>query len=99
MYGEDQLHRLQQNTFRYFWDETNPGNGLIPDNTAGNDIPASIAGVGLALACYPVGVERSFVSPRKGGRAYVGHVAILLERAAGSDAGRDRPSGLLLPFP
>ena len=63
MYGEDQLHRLQRNTFRYFWEETNPENGLIPDNTAADDIPASIAGVGFALwPAIPSRVERSFVS-------------------------------------
>jgi hypothetical protein len=30
-YGDVQLHNLQQNTFRYFWEETNPANrsGLI----------------------------------------------------------------------
>ena len=61
-YGEDQLHTLQRNTFRYFWEETNPENGLIPDNTAADDIPASVAGVGFALASYPVAVERSFLS-------------------------------------
>ena len=61
-YGDDQLHTLQRNTFRYFWEETNPENGLIPDNTSAGDVPASIAGVGFALASYPVAVERSFVS-------------------------------------
>src|SRR5688572_33484696 len=61
-YGHDQLQTLQRNTFRYFWKETNPENGLIPDNTAADDIPASIAGVGFALASYPVGVHRAFVS-------------------------------------
>jgi hypothetical protein len=61
-YGDEQLHTLQRNTFRYFWKETNPENGLIPDNTAADDIPASIAGVGFALASYPVAVERTFVS-------------------------------------
>jgi hypothetical protein len=61
-YGEADLHELQQNTFRYFWEETNPGNGLIRDNTAADDMPASIAGVGMALASYPAGVERSFVT-------------------------------------
>ena len=64
-YGEDQLHTLQRSTFRYFWEETNPENGLIPDNTAADDVPASIAGVGLALASYPVAVERAFVSRAK----------------------------------
>jgi len=61
-YGDKELQTLQRNTFRYFWQETNPENGLIPDNTAAAGIPASIAGVGLALAGYPVAVERSFVT-------------------------------------
>ena len=64
-YGEDQLHTLQRNTFRYFWEETNPENGLIPDNTSADDFPASIAGVGWALSSYPVAVERSFVPRAK----------------------------------
>jgi hypothetical protein len=64
-YGGAQLHTLQRDTFRYFWKETNPENGLIPDNTSADDVPASIAGVGLALASYPVAVERSFVPRAK----------------------------------
>jgi hypothetical protein len=64
-YGDEQLQTLQRNTIRYFWEETNPDNGLIPDNTSADDIPASIAGVGFALASYPVAVERSFVSRAK----------------------------------
>jgi hypothetical protein len=55
------LHTLQKATFAYFWHETNPENGLIPDNTLAAT-PASIAGVGLALATYPVGVDRGFVT-------------------------------------
>ena len=54
---------MERKTFRYFWSETNPQNGLLPDNTLGN-VPASIAGVGMALAAYPVGVERRFTSRR-----------------------------------
>ena len=38
MYGEDQLQVLQRNTFRYFWEETNPENGLIPDHTSADGI-------------------------------------------------------------
>jgi hypothetical protein len=68
MYGAEQLRILQRNTFRYFWDETNPENGLIPDHTSTGDVPASIAGVGLALASYPVAVERSFVARAEAAR-------------------------------
>ena len=63
--GEQSLPQLQRDTFRYFWRETNPENGLMADNTAAPGIPASIAGVGFALASYPVAVERSFTSRAK----------------------------------
>ena len=61
MTDEAFLHKLQRDTFRYFWKETNPDNGLIADNTASSSVPASIAGVGLLLASYPVAVERSLI--------------------------------------
>ena len=55
------LDDLQRQTFGYFAMETNPGNGLVRDKTE-RDSPASIAAVGLALASYPVGVRRGFMS-------------------------------------
>lgn len=58
---QDDLETLQRETFDYFIHEANPANGLILDKTEAN-WPASIAATGLALACYPVGVERGFMS-------------------------------------
>ena len=55
------LEALQRETFNYFVHEANPANGLILDKTAKN-WPASIAATGLALAAYPVGVERGFLA-------------------------------------
>lgn len=55
------LQRLQSETFGYFLHETNPANGLVIDKNAA-DWPASIAATGLALACYPVAVERGFMT-------------------------------------
>ena len=57
--SETKLDRLQRETFEYFVREANPANGLILDKTEANS-PASIAATGLALAAYPVGVERGF---------------------------------------
>ncbi|WP_082928197.1 glucoamylase family protein [Rhizobium bangladeshense] len=57
----DELQQLQRETFDYFLHEVNPVNGLILDKTATN-WPASIAATGLALACYPVAVERELMS-------------------------------------
>ena len=56
-----ELEALQHDTFRYFLHETSPHNGLVRDKTA-SDWPASIAATGLALAGYPVVVERGFIT-------------------------------------
>jgi hypothetical protein len=58
---EADLEILQRKSFNYFVHETNPVNGLVIDKTA-PDWPASIAATGFALAAYPVGVERGFIS-------------------------------------
>ena len=55
-----ELESLQRDTFSYFLHETNPKNGLVLDKTAA-DWPASIAATGLALASYPVAIERGFI--------------------------------------
>ncbi len=55
-----ELEKLQGETFGYFLHETNPANGLVIDKTEA-DWPASIAATGLALASYPVAVERGFM--------------------------------------
>lgn len=55
------LEKIQRQSFSYFLHETNPANGLVIDKTATN-WPASIAATGLALATYPVAVERAFMS-------------------------------------
>jgi hypothetical protein len=59
--NDAELEILQRETFGYFLHETNPANGLVLDKTAA-DWPASIAATGLALACYPVSVERGFMT-------------------------------------
>ncbi len=57
---EAELEKLQRESFGYFLHEANPANGLVIDKNE-SDWPASIAATGLALACYPVGVERGFM--------------------------------------
>ena len=59
-FDERTLHlHVQHRAFAYFEHETNPENGLVADKNA-PDWPASIAATGLALACYPIAVERAF---------------------------------------
>jgi hypothetical protein len=58
---ERQLQQLQEKAFAYFAQETNPENGLVLDKTHA-EWPASIAATGLALAAYPVAVERGLMT-------------------------------------
>src|SRR3984957_3277203 len=61
---EAELNKLQKESFEYFLQEINSKNGLIRDKTAEN-WPASIAATGMALAAYPIAVERGFMSRTK----------------------------------
>ena len=60
-FGETRLDELQRHSFEYFLQETNPVNGLVTDRSEPG-APASIAAVGFALAVYPVGVERGWMT-------------------------------------
>ena len=51
---------LQQRTFRYFWDTTDPATGLAPDRWPTPSF-ASIAAVGFALTAYPIGVVNGWI--------------------------------------
>jgi hypothetical protein len=62
--SETALHlHIQRTAFAYFEYETHRGTGLVMDKNA-SDWPASIAATGLALACYPIAVERDFLDYR-----------------------------------
>ena len=56
-----ELSRLESDTFKYFADEINLENGLVPDNTRVG-APSSIAAVGFALTAYPIAVERKYLT-------------------------------------
>ena len=55
------LDGLQRAAFDYFLRHSRADNGLVAD-TARAGAPASIAVVGLALSCFPVGVERGWLT-------------------------------------
>jgi hypothetical protein len=55
------LDTLERRTFDWFWETTNPSNGLTPDR-APNPPFSSIAAVGFALTAYPIGAERGWIT-------------------------------------
>src|SRR5688572_15122148 len=59
--NDENLRRLERDTFKYFSNEINLENGLIPDNTR-RGAPCSIAVVGFALTAYPIAVERGYMT-------------------------------------
>ena len=92
------LDDLQRRTFRYFWETTNPANGLAHDRYPRRSF-ASMAAVGFALTAYPIGVQRRYVDRGRGRRAGARDPALPRRCAAGRRPDRhDRASRLLLPF-
>lgn len=59
--NHEDLAHLERDTFKYFAEEMNAENGLVPDSTR-KGAPSSIAAVGFALTAYPIGVERGYMS-------------------------------------
>jgi hypothetical protein len=62
--ADESLVRLERDTFKYFADEMNPENGLVPDSTKQGS-PCSIAVVGFALTTYPIAVERRYMTRKE----------------------------------
>jgi hypothetical protein len=55
------LEQLQRAAFTYFGEHADATTGLVAD-TSREGSPASIAVVGFALSCYPIGVERGWIT-------------------------------------
>lgn len=55
------LDDVQRRTFDWFWETSNPANGMVPDRWPSPPF-ASIAAVGFGLTAYPVGAERGYIT-------------------------------------
>jgi hypothetical protein len=55
------IDTLARRTFDFFWQTTNPRNGLTPDRWPTKSF-SSVAAVGFALTAYPIGVEHGWVT-------------------------------------
>jgi hypothetical protein len=79
------LDTLERYTFDWFWETTNPTNGLTPDRAP--DPPfASIAAVGFALTAYPIGVERGYVTRAQAAERAVSTLRFFWRAPQGSDS-------------
>ena len=57
------LQDLEQRSFRFFWETTDPATGLAPDRWPTPSF-ASVAAVGFALTAYPIGATRGWITRR-----------------------------------
>ncbi|AHM61420.1 hypothetical protein D770_15830 [Flammeovirgaceae bacterium 311] len=59
------LTKVQEQTFKYFWDFAHPNSGLARErNTSGNTV--TIGGSGFGVMSILVGIERGFISRQQG---------------------------------
>jgi hypothetical protein len=81
--ADEDLAQLECDTFRYFSDEMNPDNGLVPDNTR-QGAPSSIAAVGFALTAYPIAVERGYLTRDEASRRCLLTLRFFYDRPQGT---------------
>lgn len=79
-----QVDRLQAAAFDYFLRHSDPETGLVADTSLA-DAPSSIAATGFGLSCYPIGVERGWISRNEAAKK----ILITLRFLAQSRQGRD----------
>ena len=79
------LDTLQERTFRWFWETTNPQNGLVPDRWPTPSF-SSVAAVGFGLTAYPVGVERGWISRAQAAERTLTTLRFLWRAPQGPDA-------------
>lgn len=82
------LDDVQRRTFRFFWETTNPENGMARDRWPRPSF-ASMAAVGFALTAYPIGVQRRFVTRRDAAARTLATLRFLSEAPQG-----DAPAGM-----
>lgn len=62
---EELLTKVQEQTFRYFWDFAHPNSGMARErNTSGNLVTSG--GTGFGLMAILVGIERGFITRQEG---------------------------------
>jgi hypothetical protein len=82
------LDTLEQRTFDFFWERSDPATGLTPDRWPTRSF-SSIAAVGFALTAYPVGAERGFVTRSQAAERVLNTLRFLYRLPQG-----DAPSGI-----
>jgi hypothetical protein len=97
---EELLNKVQEQTFRYFWDFGHPNSGMARErNTSGNLVTSG--GTGFGLMAILVGIERGFITRQQGIERFVKIIDFLgqADRFHGAWAHwMDGNTGKVIPF-
>jgi len=91
------LASLQQQTFNYFWETSDPVTGLAPDR-----YPIRLrqyAAIGFALTAYPIGVENGWITRSAAAQRVQARCSFSGVRRRARRAAAVPVSGILLPLP
>ncbi len=80
MSDDELLTMLQDECFRYYWDEAGPRSGMARENIPGNDRIVATGASGFGIMAIIAGVDRGFVT-RDQGRERLEKIATFLEKA------------------
>ncbi|MGB3116118.1 MAG: glucoamylase family protein [Ferruginibacter sp.] len=62
---DELLTKVQEQTFKYFWDFGHPASGLARERNTSGDVTTS-GGSGFGIMAIPVGINRSFITRNEG---------------------------------
>ncbi len=79
------LDQVQRASFDFFWNEANPANGLIKDNSRA-DSPCSIASVGFGLTAICVGIDHQWITREAGRQRVLATLNTFWTKPQGRDA-------------
>lgn len=95
------LTKIQEQTFKYFWDFAHPVSGLSRERNTSGDLVTS-GGSGFGIMTIPVGINRNFIT-RSQGLAHMQKVVSFLKNTAVTVKGAyphwlNGSTGAIMPF-
>lgn len=75
------LTKVQQQTFKYFWDFAHPTSGLARERSNGDNNLVTSGGSGFGIMALIVGIERGFITRTEGGMRLQKIVSFLKDKA------------------
>ncbi len=99
---DELLTKIQQQTFKYFWDFAHPVSGLARERSNGDNEVVTSGGTGFGIMAIPVAINRAFIS-RAQGLARMQKIVGFLKNTAQKIHGAfphwlNGTSGMVVPF-